>query len=344
MRRARSRIVTLLTGAIAAAALTAAPAHAAPPSSAPPSAPTATPGTEFTTGPALTPDGRVVNDAATRAAVLAFWTPERMKAATPARVPTRTDTAPGQAAPRTSGPQVVTQPVAPLGGSAIAPTSAVATGKAFFIDPLDGREHSCSAAVVSSSKGKLVSTAGHCVYSHDRFGFAIGWMRGWLFAPQYNNGPGPTGYWTTENLATRTAFITDNSIPTDIGMAITFSRIMYTVGGNGLFVNLPTSQEVLAIGYPAEFKYAGNLRQLSCSGRSNLFNPGLDLPGCDFTGGASGGPWMVDYSPGIGLGYVYSITSSIPCPFTPCAPTFILGVYLDDWMAGLYYYAEAIAL
>lgn len=347
MRRAGSRLLAAVAGVAAVAALAVAPAHGAPAASR-----------EFTSTVARTSDGRAVDDTATKADVARFWTAERMRRATPARAPrpARTTGAGTKAADAAGTPKVLSLPTAPAGGAqtkAATPSAAKAVGKVFFIDPYDNREHYCSAAVVSSNKGKLVQTAAHCVYSHHPLsGRALGFMSGWIFQPNYQNGPGPGGSWISENLVVPTAYTIDPFTPgTDIGMAIMAANggtpIMYAVGGNGLIVNQPYSVVVTAIGYPAAGKYANDGRQLSCAGRTvRSTSTQIALYDCDFTFGASGGPWMVDYDPGIGYGWINSVTSAVYCQNDSCnpPPLDVYGVYFVDLEADLYYYSEAITI
>jgi V8-like Glu-specific endopeptidase len=210
-------------------------------------------------------------------------------------------------------------------------------GKAFFIDPIDGKEHVCSGATVNSGKRRLVITAGHCVNS----GFGL-WMEGWIFAPGYNNGA-PVGTWIAGNLAARTDWIYGGLPAADVGVAImddnfSGSRIVDVVGGNGLSWNQGYGLFVDVFGYPT-----GGDTQGSCAG--NIL-PGLEVsqvamtPCNGWNKGSSGSPMLQTYGLiGPGLGYVNSVVSTIYTPIT----TEVFGPYFDDINAGLLYYAEIIS-
>lgn len=141
-------------------------------------------------------------------AVLAYWTPERMKHAVPMDVMPRKDQ--GTASPaKPSSKRRVILPVAPLsgphrsvasgvlafpelgapwlGGGQVASTS----GRLFFDIPGTGPS-SCSAnAVVSINKNTLM-TAGHCL-TLDGITFEKV-----IFVPGYHHGQAPYGVWTAK--------------------------------------------------------------------------------------------------------------------------------------------------
>jgi hypothetical protein len=281
-----------------------------------------------------------------------YWTPERMAAATPARPPAQASAAGGDSSvgrhaepmrtePSAPSPAVVAEAARAAGVSMSTDAEIMATvtaGHAYFIDPIDGREHFCSGATVNSVKRRLVVTAGHCVHN----GL---WMQGFIFAPGYNNGA-PFGTWIALGLAARTDWTYYARADADVGIAImdnNFSgqRIVDVIGGNGLAWNQPLGQRVDVFSYP-------NARptQLACAGPTGT---GVDLGTigmgpCPISGeaarGASGGPMLLNYGLlGPGRGYVASVIANVWSP----RPNEAFGPYFENVNAGLFYYAESIS-
>jgi hypothetical protein len=328
MGRLTMRFAAVAAGIITAAGLAATPSHAAPLSGGSVSK------SDYVSAPAADPAG--VKD------LRRFWTADRMRAATPARVSARKSTASAGTLAKPTGAPKTTEPrlpspkaIAAAARAAGADLSAQAVlnltvGKAFFIDPIDGHEHVCSGATVNSGKRRLVITAGHCVHN----GL---WMQGWIFAPGYDNGA-PVGTWIAGNLAARTDWIFSALPAADVGVAIMDSPIVDVVGGNGLSWNQGYGLFADVFGYPT-----GGNTQGSCSG--NIL-PGIEVsqvamsPCNGWNKGSSGSPMLQSYGLiGPGLGYVNSVVANIYTPIT----TEVFGPYFDDINAGLLYYAETIS-
>ncbi|QRN80509.1 MAG: serine protease, partial [Nocardiopsis sp. BM-2018] len=114
------------------------------------------------------------------AAVLDYWTSERMAAAQP--ISSLVDSALGLADPlRPSPAGVEPQAARPDSdgerwndGGRVSRT----TGKVYLT--MDGRDFTCSASVVDSANGSTLVTAGHC--AKDGRG---SWARNWTFVPGY---------------------------------------------------------------------------------------------------------------------------------------------------------------
>lgn len=185
-------------------------------------------------------------------AVIAYWSPARLRAAksldqpiatlTPAVVPSTTE-------PRVSGsgkgptdavapntqpmftPQIVNsagvQPSnvgtsgAPFTSSRLIPLSAdqaypyVTTGKLFFTQPGVG-DFVCSASVL---RPRVVLTAGHCV--HKGSGGSNGFYTNWLFIPAYRDGAAPYGKWAWSWVITTGEWSTGNGkVPNAADFAI----------------------------------------------------------------------------------------------------------------------------
>jgi V8-like Glu-specific endopeptidase len=260
--------------------------------------------------------GRSVQDA-----LDAYWTPARMAAATPARVPVTRRSAPGSTN-ATVGAPLTTAPASP----AFAPTVAAAAqalldgvdvaasptvGRIFFHDPVDGRDHSCSGSALNSVTKRLVITAGHCVHG----GEDGEPMEDWIFVPFYDHGDEPYGSFAARTYRTFDAWREDSSDQHDVAMVTTWSNefgqlLVNAVGGNGLSVNYPKKIYLTALAYPADPPYDGAWQHY-CRGTTKTVIDGRIRLECGFTGGASGGPWLRAYSDSTKVGYVNGVFSTL---------------------------------
>ena len=267
-----------------------------------------------------------------------YWRPDRLKQAdsytpaTPGAKPTALPSVSASGMPAKPQQQRVlpkeVRPSAPLRGGA-----ARTSGKVFF--RYGEKEYWCSATAVASARRNVVATAAHCAFDV-REGQPASY---WIFVP--NPGPGgdtPDGIYVGASLHIHEdwagmadydydyAFVSvhrgfrwvlkDGSyVMQDVG------RLVDNIGGQGLTISKKTGNQVHAFGYPAGAQPDGTRpfdgRTLrTCSGitkwtRSTTRNLeyGVQLPNCDFSAGASGGPWMLNYSPTSGLGLLNGINS-----------------------------------
>jgi hypothetical protein len=235
------------------------------------------------------------------AAVRAYWTPARMRAAKPAELLLDSEAAPrGATAAQSAGtPQRLS--AVETGGESGFPNRT--HGKVFFT--LDGDDFLCSGSVVTSPGRSLAVSAAHCVYDGS---FASNWM----FVPGYRDGNQPYGEWAAEGLAVPSQW-DGNDFSYDVGMA-TLARngngegIEDIVGARGIAFNQSRDQTFSAYGYPVEDNltvfpprfFDGERLYVCVSGRIGDFNPGgasgpdmIEIS-CDMTGGSSGGGWVID--------------------------------------------------
>jgi len=259
-----------------------------------------------------------------RAKPTAYWTPARMRMATPldAEGPGR-GFAGGAAAPERGRPLVV-GPVEAGTGEApqflrgtlrgtgasgpaldrdqIADPSAEpfrAHGRVFFT--LGGEDFACSGTAVASDNRSVVWTAGHCVYDQ---GGPVG---NWVFAPAYEDGATPFGVWEAEQLATPAQWRKQANLSYDMGAAVVGvdaqgQGLTDRVGGRGIAFNQKRKRTYQSFGYPAipspvAPEFDGE-REYRCKSRlaGNDDPPGrgpntIFIP-CDMTGGSSGGGWI----------------------------------------------------
>jgi V8-like Glu-specific endopeptidase len=330
-------VVVATTGAVSASTASAA--------AAPPGAPAAmVPPDATDVSPGLVPiyDSKrsragLADPSAANAVIAAYWTKERLMSAIPATVP-QAKAAPAQAAEPTGKTRDLAAPVAPKGAAGANRLAfSHAEGRVFFRDPTDGLNHSCSAGTVNSGKRRLVMTAGHCVHG----GAGRQWMQNWVFYPGYQYGQGPAGAFAAWQPWAKTGWTNSSNHSYDYAIVITQTnsvgwRVVDRVGGNGLTVN-PGRPFVTAIAYPSNFQ--NNEQQAYCQGtlsRRSIFNGDQRL-NCDLRFGASGGPWLRDYSDASALGWIVS-NQSYSLNTDGSGPEY--GPYYDDATTSLYNAAE----
>jgi V8-like Glu-specific endopeptidase len=201
---------------------------------------------------------------------------------------------------------------------------ATTSGKVFFTTTGNGARENwvCSASTVNSNGKNVVFTAGHCVYGS--LGGEVqgeGWHSNWVFVPDYHNGSAPYGVWTARQLWTLTSYVNNQDEGDDIGAAAMNTNrygqhIVNVVGGQGLAWNWPASEYVYDFGYPAAAPFNGLVLDECDGGEFNWSAYVSSTMGlaCNFTGGSSGGPWLMSF--GGEFGYVNGVNdfgySSIP--------------------------------
>ena len=286
------------------------------------------------------PDGYAAHTAAVtesqQADVLAFWTPERMRSATPLDLIT-VDKAPGtsidvtKGIPQTVEPQSATSGGAPwTGGGKVVATS----GRVFFT--FTGRTASCSGNVVTSGNKSVVVTAGHCVK------YQGSWHTDWVFVPAYNNGNAPYGTWSARKTLSTPQWTASEDMNYDIGMAVVNQLngqyLSDVVGSQGIAFNQPRGEQVYDFGFPAAAPYDGT-KLIYCSGKTiNDFLLTQDIGlACDMTGGSSGGPWFRTFSEATGTGVQTSV-NSFKYNFLQ---TYMFGPYFGNDAQNLYNTAQA---
>lgn len=268
-------------------------------------------------------------------ALAAYWTPERMEAATPADEAPGVDQAKAKAKDRSAKDAADARDAAARGakpeptrpGAKVEPQQAVAdspalatarlaayqpgyayysftartAGKVFFTNLSDGRNYVCSGTIVNSEGKNSVWTAGHCVHG----GAGGFWHANWVFVPSYINGWAPYGWWSARQLWTQTNWISSSEWASDMGVAImnTFYgwRIVDYLGGQGITWNQSKRIGVTAFGYPAASPFDGQ-SLWACGGTTypeweSLWWSAETLGlSCDMTGGSSGGGWLAYFN------------------------------------------------
>jgi V8-like Glu-specific endopeptidase len=193
---------------------------------------------------------------------------------------------------------------------------ATTTGKIFFTDH-NGGHWVCSGSLVNSPAQNVVITAGHCVYGTAGGELPAGetWHSNWVFAPDYSYGYAPFGYWTARQLWTLTNYVYNGDEQDDLGAAI-LNRNVYgqnavsLLGGQGIAWNQNSTQYIYDFGYPAAAPFNGQSLQ-ECNGRvgyNGWWWVNMEMLNCNFTGGSSGGPWLMGFNGT--WGYINSVNDA----------------------------------
>ncbi len=250
----------------------------------------------------------VVHTVHSRPHLRVFWSPKRIRSAKPLSVLTYSKpggrvieaggSSPAAADPSAQGTDT--------GDSTQFPNSANGI-VLFFYGPDEFR---CSGSVVDSPAGDIVLTAGHCVIDPGPGTQATDIV----FIPGYRDGAEPFGEWPATSFVTTpqwqsttsTGDPQDGDEAGDIAMLALADRpgdgatIQSVVGAVGIGFNQPRSQTYMEYGYPAAFPYDGErLYELTgpLAGNDPSFSPATMAISSDFTGGSSGGPWLVGSPP-----------------------------------------------
>lgn len=228
-----------------------------------------------------------------------------------------------------------------------APRHSYATGRLFFINRRTGKSNWCSAAAVNSSSKRLVMTAGHCVHGGPNAP-GNGFHTKVAFVPGYDDGRRPRGTFTAHWLRTYSDWMNYGSSGRGYNSDVAFittnvnkngRRVVPAVGGNGITIGGSYSIPVRIIGYPGN-RSGGRLQYHCRGGTTSQYRIGVvnryyfrRMDGCDFAGGASGGPWLDNYSETSGVGMIRGVSS-----FGPASgpPEYLGAAYLDDRLPGLY--------
>ncbi len=350
--RSRRAIATAIAALAAAASLVLAPAAQAAP-------------VEAGIQPLATNDGiqplvdgaddvaRAAVSAAAQDRASTYWTPERLRSATPGdALLVGRDLADATGDVVRGAEKVVRGTVAKPGGGLLG-TGLLAdgggelytgggavvktTGKVFFT--LGGTNYQCSGSSVVAGSESLVQTAGHCL-NEGPGAFATNFV----FIPQYRDGAAPFGQFTATELFTTEQWRTEGDLDYDVGYAkvgtANGSTLADAVGAQGIGFNLERGAQMYAFGYPAAAPYDGS-KLAWCHGTVAADPLGSSDQGltCDMTGGSSGGPWFIDYDPAAGVGTLNSLNS-----FTYNLPLFsgrMYGPYFGSVVQALYTTAAA---
>lgn len=155
-------------------------------------------------------------------------------------------------------------------------------------------DYSCSGTVVDTANGKVILTAGHCVFEPrlGRFASEL------VFVPSYTDQTAPYGIWSWQSAATTRQWALRANTNFDYAtIKLGGTPIESVVGARRLKTNVKRRQGYGAFGYPVNL--GGGERQWAClsqyAGKDpRPFRRGKppSAMGCDMTAGASGGGWV----------------------------------------------------
>ena len=161
-------------------------------------------------------------------------------------------------------------------------------GRLFFSTP-DGGVSSCSASLVQN---KLLLTAGHCVAGDGA------WYDNFMFIPGYLQGSHPWGEAYAARKFTFTSWFYNEDFSHDVAFIILTQSIGDALGWLGFVTNQDYRQLTwYQFGYPADAPFDGSLMAVNLSA-FGYQDCSVGIPcdlgvGSPFTGGSSGGPWVL---------------------------------------------------
>jgi V8-like Glu-specific endopeptidase len=269
--------------------------------------------------PATVSAGGPSPQAQSRAEVLKYWTPERMKSAKWLDVEVDKATGVGKLVPR-SGAAVNSSSDGDFWPASATDDVTRGTGRVYFA--FGKSAYICSGSVVTDSRTgySVVLTAAHCVFDQRRQIFATQW----LFIPAFDLSKTYTcasttyGCWNSVAIRTRSEFtssrkLTSSALQHDWAFvtvagggkqANSSGQLDSTVGGSfGLNAASAVGSTMTAIGYPAAAPYDGY--ELAYCRNPVSTDPGTGGKTykmlCDMTGGSSGGPWVSSSTTTVGF-------------------------------------------
>ncbi|MFI5610697.1 trypsin-like serine peptidase [Amycolatopsis sp. NPDC051903] len=239
-------------------------------------------------------DGNQVTTFSTadRAAALAYWTPERMKAV---------------GADSTDRVEQVAKPW----------TGAVpkGVGRLFFTEAAPGEAEQdswCTATAVPSATGDVVITAGHCAYGGLNREDQVIQVHKSVFVPGYEQGRQPHGVFAARALAFRDSYPTGSE--PDVAMVVLDPQrgqhVATVAGTQQVSFDHKGKTRAGIVGYPGSKAFFGESPEwCDLSVQQSTDTLGHWQSSCDLAGGASGGPWFANFSPATGTGLIFSVTS-----------------------------------
>jgi secreted trypsin-like serine protease len=202
-------------------------------------------------------------------------------------------------------------------------------GKVFFVEE-DGENNYCSGASIG---GRAVLTAGHCVSNEKGTYYTH-----WIFVPAYNNGEAPYGKWTASSFLTFDSLHNGGNLGRDVAFAIVKNpqlpdeKLSKKVGYLGFAYNLSVVQHWNMFGYPVTSPWKGNrMIETDASYASSDTTKTPNTPGMGTTqlGGCSGGPWIVNFAPGVAAS-TSNLASGVNSYSTAQGDYEIFTPYFDD--------------
>lgn len=192
-------------------------------------------------------------------------------------------------------------------------------GRLSFSTP-DGTSY-CSATSIS---GNVMLTAAHCLYEST----GNDWYSNWVFTPAYRNGNAPYGTFAASQCWVLTAWVNlsggfsiNGWTRHDVGVCkmgknSAGQTLNSAVGWMGRQWNASYTKHVHNLGYPFR-NYNNDLITdagkylVTCVAETWQQTTETRGMGCNWGGGISGGPWMVNYAPNVVSGNATGVNSGI---------------------------------
>jgi V8-like Glu-specific endopeptidase len=206
-----------------------------------------------------------------------YWTPARMKAATPLD---RSAPTPRTKALAYSIPTAHRFPGTPT------------VGVLFVTDRRTG-DHFCTASVIDGGHRNLLITAAHCLYGS-------GYRSHVAFVPMYDQGRAPYGIWTAKRLTVTSGWRNSHDQDLDFGFIALNTRggreIADVTGNNTLTINKGFYNHVIVAGYPTAANSPAD-QAIWCANSTSQqarYQTRFDCAG--YYGGTSGSPFLLNYN------------------------------------------------
>jgi V8-like Glu-specific endopeptidase len=182
---------------------------------------------------------------------------------------------------------------AQLGNSHVAgPLAGLRVGALF--ERAAGGDHFCTASVVASPGRDLLITAAHCINGGKG---SSGYRSDVVFIPDYRDGQEPFGVWTPAKLLVAPQWAHSSDPDYDVGFVVLrphdHQEIQQVLGASRLGTDLRYRYLVHVTGYPG-----GSSAPITCVNWTARFsNTQLKFECAGYTGGTSGSPWVIRFSP-----------------------------------------------
>lgn len=210
----------------------------------------------------------------TQAALAAYWTPSRLSAAN---------------AQESGAPAYQAGP----GGIPTASSFSGVPSVGALFSTSGGAAHYCTASVVNSSAGNLITTAAHCLGG----GSGSSFKDSVVFVPEYHDGQAPLGIWVPETITVARSWQHGSDTSLDVAFVTVrpvsggATRIQDLTGANTLDINRGYHQSIRSVGYPV-----GAAKPVTCQANTvEAMTSQLRFDCHGFFGGTSGSPLLADY-------------------------------------------------
>lgn len=242
-----------------------------------------------------------------------YWTPERLKDATPMPLPQKDLLTPAPSSPQDSSPSFTVEPTTAaekpverytsinvslntqgLKWDAAQTPAARVNGKLWLTDT-EGNRSVCSASTVASAGKSLIVTASHCVRNKK------GYFTNFLYIPGYSkmrSSATPFGEWAASQIYS--ANIDGSTSNNDVAFIAlkpdqNGRKIEDVTGASGLFFNISSNlaeKKSFRFGYPGNH-YNG--QELTYCYTGGVYEKDYLIHECNMTAGSSGGPSVTDF-------------------------------------------------